>query len=243
VLLHKITPYRSLIAFVVLGLALLTSSCYYVRSSLTNAEAISTANLSLQYEFPEIGLKIKYPADWEKIEYGRAVKAYGEGLIANFFSSLDDKSNKFKEFVQLRIVNSTADNLHDTPTGNRYIGNTPIYQTVFDRPNLANKSNSLTTLKTWFPLSDKILVIEFSDAKSEFSKSLPLAVGILNSVQINSVGVSSTTDAADQSSGLLSNASSSEEKSAKANGNNTQTSTIIEGLLERGINISEAHAD
>jgi hypothetical protein len=206
------------------------------------AEATSITNLSLQYEFPEIGLKIKYPTDWEKIEYGRAVKAYGEGLIANFFSPLDVQSDKYRKFVQLRVENSTP-TIDETSGDNQYIGNTPIYQTVFDRPNLANKSDSLSTLKTSIPLNDKTLVIEFSDVKSEFSKSLPLAIGIINSVQINGVGVSSTTDAADQSSGLVSNASSSEDKPAAANGNNTQTSTIIERLLERGINISETHAN
>jgi hypothetical protein len=207
----------------------------------TIIQATSTINLSSQYEFPDIGLKINYPADWEKIEYGRAVKAYGEGLIANLFSPIENGPDKFREFVQLRIENSTPNNIAESQEEIAHIGENPVYQITFERSNLANKSDSLNTLKTWSPLNGKILVIEFSDTASEFSKSLPLALKIIDSVQINGVGMSSTLNATDQYNGSLSSGLSAEDKPVNINDTTSQTSSIIEKLMERGVNMSEIH--
>lgn len=57
------------------------------------------------------------------------------------------------------------------------------------------------------------------------------------------IGASPTADTPNQSSVLQSHGLPSQNNGTLATGNNTQTATIIERLLERGVNISEIHAD
>lgn len=170
-------------------------------SNIETANANGNMDLTSLYEFPEIGLKIKYPDNWEIVEYGKAVKAYGDGVIANLLSPLEDKSDKFREFVQLRIENLSSDNLGKVPS-NSYIGSNPIYEMVFDRPNLANRSDVLRTLSEWSPLNGKAFVVEFSAEKSRFANYLPLAYKVINSIEINGVGINSSSESANQSSQL-----------------------------------------
>lgn len=197
------------------------------------------SNLTLLYEFPDLGLKIKYPNGWEKIEYGRAVKAFGEGVIVNFLSPLEGKSDKFREFVQVRIENLSSGDLGKIQA-NSSIGDNPMYEMVFDHPNLANRSDIITTLSEWSPLNGKALVIEFSAEKSEFTTYLPLAHKIMDSIEINGAGISSTANQSKQpeSSILL---SQNELNAANLTTNNTQTSSIIKKLLERGIDLNETN--
>lgn len=202
----------------------------------------AASNLTLLYEFPDIGLKIKYPDNWEKVEYGRAVKAYGEGVIVNLFSPLEDKSDKFKEFVQIKIENLSSDSLGKIPANN-YIGASPMYQMVFDRMNLANKSDTLTTLSEWSPLNGKAFVIEFSAEKSKFTKYLPLAEEIIKSIEINGVGINSSGELANQSSQTESSALTSQDTATIGNSNNTQSSSLVEKLLKRGIDMNETNGN
>ncbi len=200
-----------------------------------------SSNLSSLYEFTDIGLKIKYPGNWEKVEYGKAVKAYGEGVIVNLFSPLEDKSDKFKEFVQIKIENLSSDRLGKIPTNNN-LGTSPMYQMVFDRANLANKSDTLTTLSEWSPLNGKAFVIEFSAQKAKFTKYLPIAEEIIKSIEINGVGINSSAQSANQSSQTESSDLPTQDTATTSNSNNTQSSTAIEKLLKRGIDMSETNA-
>ncbi len=199
------------------------------------------SNLTFLYEFTDIGLKIKYPGNWEKVEYGKAVKAYGEGVIVNIFSPLEDKSDKFKEFIQIKIENLTSDRLGKIPANNN-LGASPMYQMVFDRMNLANKSDTLTTLSEWSPLNGKAFVIEFSAQKSKFTKFLPIAEEIIKSIEINGVGINSSAQSANQSRQTESSDLRTQDTATMNNSNNTQTSTVIEKLLKRGIDMNATNA-
>ena len=79
----------------------------------------ATTNGTLLYEFPGIGLKIEYPSNWEKVEYGRAMKAFGEGVIANLLSPLDGSSDKFRDYVLLKVENLSSSGLKQS-TGKQF---------------------------------------------------------------------------------------------------------------------------
>lgn len=193
-------------------------------------------DLTSVYEFPDLGLKIKYPESWEIVEYGKAVRAYGDGVIVSLLSPLEDKSDKFREFVQLKIENLSSDNLGKRPA-NSTIGANPIYEMAFDRPNLANRSDILRTLSEWSPLNGKAFVVEFSAEKSEFAKYLTIAQKIINSIEINGAGINSSSESESQSS--QSQSSGFQDESNITTVNKTQTSSLVEKLLHRGINRSE----
>jgi hypothetical protein len=212
-------------------------------SGMTTTIGDATSNFTSIFEFPDIELKMKYPGNWEKVEYGRAVKAYGEGVIASLLSPLEDLSDKFRELVLIKVENSSSSNVKDMPSDNS-IGGNPTYQVVFDRPNLANKSDIIMTLKEWTPLNDKAFTIEFSAEKSKFKDYLPLVTQIIGSIELNGVGTSSvSTSQSDQpqTSGI----SSQDEDEARITSSDppTQTASVIEKLLQRDIDLNETKAD
>lgn len=216
-------------------------------ASTTNMSGIATinnaaSNLTLLYEYPEIKLKMKYPGNWEKVDYGRAVKSYGEGVIVNFLSPLEDSSDQFRDFVLIKVENLSSSNLNKLPANN-LIGGNPTYQVVSDRPNLANKSDIVTTLKEWTSLDDKAFAVEFSAEKRKFKDYLPLVTQIIRSIEMNGVDTSSvpTTNQSDQPQ--TSSISSQDEATITSSNTTTQSASVIEKLLQRDIDINETNAD
>jgi hypothetical protein len=216
-------------------------------STDTNASSVvptttideSTSNFTSIFEFPDIALKMKYPGNWEKVEYGRAVKAYGEGIIASLLSPLEASSDKFREVVLIKVENLSSPSVKDLPSDNS-IGGNPTYQVVFDRPNLANKSDIIMTLKEWTPLNDKAFAIEFSAEKSKFKDYLPLVTQIIGSIQLN--GVSTSSVSANESDQLQTSSIASqdgEEATITSGDTTTQTASVIEKLLQRDIDMNE----
>jgi hypothetical protein len=215
-------------------------------STATNASGMAAttisdaaSNLTSIFEFPDIDLKMKYPGNWEKVEYGRAVKAYGEGVIASLLSPLEDSSDKFRELVLIKIENLSSSNDKDVPSDNS-IGGNPTYQVVFDRPNLANKSDIIMSLKEWTPLNDKAFAIEFSAEKSKFKDYLPLVTQIIGSVELNGVSTSSvSTDEPDQLQTSDVASQDGDEATITSGDTTTQTASVIEKLLQRDIDMNE----
>jgi hypothetical protein len=202
----------------------------------------AASNFTSIFEYPDIELKMKYPGNWEKVEYGRAVKAYGEGVIATLLSPLEDLSDKFRELVLIKVENLSSSNVRDMPSDNS-IGGNPTYQVVFDRPNLANKSDIIMTLKEWTPLNDKAFTIEFSAEKNKFKDYLPLVTQIIGSIELNGVGTSSVSSQSDQlqTSGISSQGG--DESRITSNDSTTQTASVIEKLLRQDIDRNETKAD
>jgi hypothetical protein len=215
-------------------------------STATNASGMAAttisdaaSNLTSIFEFPDIDLKMKYPGNWEKVEYGRAVKAYGEGVIASLLSPLEDSSDKFRELVLIKVENLSSSNDKDVPSDNS-IGGNPTYQVVFDRPNLANKSDIIMSLKEWTPLNDKAFAIEFSAEKSKFKDYLALVTQIIGSVELNGVSTSSvSTDEPDQLQTADIASQDGEEATITSGDTPTQTASVIEKLLQRDIDMNE----
>jgi hypothetical protein len=210
-------------------------------NATTTSTGVSNSNVTLLYEYPDLGFKIKYPPSWEKVQYGRAVKAYGEGVIANLLSPLENSEDKFKDYVLIKIENLTSPQLGKTPANNS-IGGKPTYQVVFERPNLANKSDTIRIMKEWIPLNDKALVIELDAEKSRFAHYLPLAMEMINSIELNGVGSSPAVTSTNQSLPLQQQSNvttSSPEEATVSADNNTKTSSVIEKLLKRDIDKNE----
>ena len=218
-----------------------TNSTATNASGMAAATSISDAasNFTSIFEFPDIELKMKYPGNWEKVEYGRAVKAYGEGVIASLLSPLEDSSDKFRELLLIKVENLSSSNDKDLPSDNS-IGGNPTYQVVFDRPNLANKSDIIMTLKEWTPLNDKAFAIEFSAEKSKFKDYLPLVTQIIGSIELNGVSTSSvSTDEPDQLQTADIASQDGEEATITSGDTPTQTASVIEKLLQRDIDMNE----
>lgn len=215
-------------------------------STATNASGMAAttisdaaSNFTSIFEFPDMALKMKYPGNWEKVEYGRAVRAYGEGVIASLLSPLEDSSDKFRELVLIKVENLSSSNDKDVPSDNS-IGGNPTYQVVFDRPNLANKSDIIMSLKEWTPLNDKAFAIEFSAEKSKFEDYLALVTQIIGSIELNGVGTSSvSTDETDQLQTSDIASQNGDEATITSGDTTTQTASVIEKLLQRDIDMNE----
>jgi hypothetical protein len=212
----------------------------------TNATVTSTAasnsNVTLLYEYPDLGLKIKYPPGWEKVQYGRAIKAYGEGVIANLLSPLESTADKFRDYVILKIENLTSPDLGKTPANNS-IGGSPTYQVVIERPNLANKSDIVKIIREWTPLNGKAFVVELDAEKSRFAYYLPLAMEMINSIELSGLGSSPTVTSTNQSSLSQQQFTSniSPDQATVSTENNTKTSAIIGNLLKRDFDKNETN--
>jgi hypothetical protein len=203
----------------------------------------ANSNFTSIFEFPDIALKMKYPGNWEKIEYGRAVKAYGEGVIASLLSPLEDTSDKFREVVLIKVENQSSSNNNDSPSDNS-IGGNPTYQVVFDRPNLANRSDIIMTLKEWTPLNDKALAIEFSAEKNMFKDYLPLVYQIIGSIELNGVGTSTvSTEGPDQAQTSDVASQNGNEATITSGNETTQTASVLEKLLQRDIDMNETKSN
>ena len=226
-------------------------------STPTTQSGNATTNGTLLYEFPGIGLKIEYPSNWEKVEYGRAMKAFGEGVIANLLSPLDGSSDKFRDYVLLKVENLSSSGLSKVLANNSIAGGA-TYQRVFNHPNLANQSDIITTLQEWTSQNGKAFIVEFTAEKDKFADYLPLAKEIINSIEINGIGSTAATPSslANQSApSSLANQSAPWSPTAPDNGtiannetaktaNKTQVSSaIIDKLLKRDIDTNETNTD
>jgi len=214
-------------------------------TNATTGTATSISNVTLLYEYPDLGLKIKYPPSWEAVQYGRAIKAYGEGVIANLLSPLESSADKFRDYVILKIENLTSPELGKTPASNS-IGGAPTYQILIERPNLANKSDIVKIMREWAPLNGKAFVVELDAEKSRFAHYLPLAKEMINSIELNGVGSSPTVMSTNQSapsipSGQQSTSTTLPDQATKSTENNTKTSAIIGNLLKRDIDKNETN--
>jgi hypothetical protein len=226
-------------------------------STPTTQSGNATTNGTLLYEFPGIGLKIEYPSNWEKVEYGRAMKAFGEGVIANLLSPLDGSSDKFRDYVLLKVENLSSSGLSKVLANNSIAGGA-TYQRVFNHPNLANQSDIITTFQEWTSQNGKAFIEEFTAEKDKIAHYLPLANEIINSIEINGIGSSAATplSPANQSAPLSpANQSAPLSPATSDNGtisnnetamtaNKTQVSSaIIKKLLKRDIDTNETNAD
>jgi hypothetical protein len=217
-------------------------------STPTTESGIAATNGTLLYEFPGIGLKIEYPSNWEKVEYGRAMKAFGEGVIANLLSPLDGSSDKFRDYVLLKVENLSSSGLSKVLANNSIAGGA-TYQRVFDHPNLANQSDIITTLQEWTSQNGKAFIVEFTAEKDKFAHYLPLAKEIINSIEINGIGSSaatanSTANQSAPSSPSTSNNGTISNNETAMTANKTQVSSaIIEKLLKRDIDTNETNVD
>lgn len=214
-------------------------------NATTTSTAASNSNVTLLYEYPDLGLKIKYPPSWEKVQYGRAIKAYGEGVIANLLSPLESTADKFRDYVILKIENLTSPDLGKTPANNS-IGGNPTYQVVIERPNLANKSDIVKIMREWTPLNGKAFVVELDSEKSRFAHYLPLAMEMINSIELNGLGSTPTVTSANPSVASLpsqqqSTSTPSPDQAPVSTENNTKTSAIIGNLLKRDIDRNETN--
>lgn len=215
----------------------------------TNSGNAAT-NGTLLYEFPAIGLKIKYPSDWEKVEYGRAMKAFGEGVIANLLSPLDGSSDKFRDYVLLKVENLSSSGLSKVLANNSIAGGA-TYQRVFDHPNLANQSDIITTFQEWTSQNGKAFIVEFTAEKNKFAHYLPIAKEIINSIELNGIASTASTASIPATPASTANQSTPSSASTSDNGtisnnetamptNKTQVSSaIIEKLLKRDIDTNE----
>ena len=217
-------------------------------TSTPTTQSGNATNGTLLYEFPGIGLKIEYPSNWEKVEYGRAMKAFGEGVIANLLSPLDGSSDKFRDYVLLKVENLSSSGLSKVLANNSIAGGA-TYQRVFDHPNLANQSDILTTLQKWTSQDGKAFIVEFTAEKDRFAHYVPLANEIINSIEINGIGSSAATplSSANQSAPLSSvtsdNGTISNNETAMTPNKTQVSSAIIEKLLKRDIDTDETNAD
>jgi len=212
-------------------------------TNATTSMAASNSNVTLLYEYPDLGLKIKYPPSWEKVQYGRAIKAYGEGVIANLLSPLESSADKFRDYVILKIENLTSPDLGKTPANNS-IGDNPTYQVVIERPNLANKSDIVKIMREWTPLNGKAFVVELDTEKSRFAHYLPLAMEMINSIELNGLGSSPTvtsTNPSVSSQQQQSTSTISPDQATVSTENTTKTSAIIGNLLNRDIDKNETN--
>ena len=207
----------------------------------------ATTNGTLLYEFPGIGLKIEYPSNWEKVEYGRAMKAFGEGVIANLLSPLDGSSDKFRDYVLLKVENLSSSGLSKVLANNSIAGGA-TYQRVFDHPNLANQSDIITTLQEWTSQNGKAFIVEFTAEKDKFAHYLPLAKDVINSIEINGIGSTAATPSSTANQSASSSPTASDNGTISNNetamtANKTQVSSaIIEKLLKRDIDTNETNA-
>ncbi len=64
----------------------------------------------------------------------------------------------------------------------------------------------------------------------------------MKSIEINGVGINSSAQSANQSSQTGPSALPTQDTATTSNSNNTQSSTIIEKLLKRGIDMNETNA-
>ena len=217
-------------------------------TSTPTTQSGNATNGTLLYEFPGIGLKIEYPSNWEKVEYGRAMKAFGEGVIANLLSPLDGSSDKFRDYVLLKVENLSSSGLSKVLANNSIAGGA-TYQRVFDHPNLANQSDIITTLQEWTSQNGKAFIVEFTAERDRFAHYLPLANEIINSIEINGIGSSAATplSSANQSAPLSSvtsdNGTISNNETAMTPNKTQVSSAIIEKLLKRDIDTDETNAD
>ena len=214
-------------------------------TATTTSTAASNSNVTLLYEYPDLGLKIKYPPSWEAVQYGRAIKAYGEGVIANLLSPLESTADKFRDYVILKIENLTSPDLSRTPANNS-IGGNPTYQVVIERPNLANKSDIVKIVREWTPLNGKAFVVELDAEKSRYAHYFPLAMEMINSIELNGVGSSPTVTSTNQSTPSMSSqqqptSTLSPNQATISTENNTKTSAIIGNLLKRDIDKNETN--
>jgi hypothetical protein len=215
-------------------------------NATTTSTAASNSNVTLLYEYPDLGLKIKYPPSWEAVQYGRAIKAYGEGVIANLLSPLESPADKFRDYVILKIENLTSPDLGKTPANNS-IGGAPTYQVLIERPNLANKSDIVKIMREWTPLNGKAFVVELDAEKSRYAHYFPLAMEMINSIELNGVGSSPTVTSTNQSALSMpsgqqpSTSTISPDQATVSTENNTKTSAIIGNLLKRDIDKNETN--
>ena len=218
------------------------------KSTPTTQSGNATTNGTLLYEFPGIGLKIEYPSNWEKVEYGRAMKAFGEGVIANLLSPLDGSSDKFRDYVLLKVENLSSSGLSKVLANNSIAGGA-TYQRVFNHPNLANQSDIITTLQEWTSQNGKAFIVEFTAEKDKFADYLPLAKVIINSIEINGIGSTAATPSIPANQSVPSSPATSDNGTVANNetdmtANKTQVSSgIIEKLLKRDIDMNETNAD
>lgn len=134
---------------------------------------------------PQFGLTIQYPANWEKVIYGKAIRSGQEGPLVNFLSPLDSSLDKFRDYLLIRLINASDSNLkrHNM---NLTVSNVPLFVANYSQEDPANSNDVLKTIRFWTDSGNgKVLVFEFTAEGTSYSKYLPIVARIIGSLRMH----------------------------------------------------------
>jgi len=77
----------------------------------TTQSTLALGSNVLTYESSNDGFVVQYPANWQKVEFGKGIEEGTRNLIVNFLSPLETPSDTFREYLLVQTANMTSRHL------------------------------------------------------------------------------------------------------------------------------------
>lgn len=155
-------------------------------------QAAVLANNFIIYENPRYGITIRYPSNWEKIEYPRlALEVVGSDLVVNFLAPLVNVSDHWREHLTIQVLKPTqAKKL--IPEGritlNGRQGYIRVDNSTMKISNLDSNTEirlHLKTLEAWVPIANgDTYLLTYKAVVARYSNYLPTIQQMLFSFKI-----------------------------------------------------------
>lgn len=155
-------------------------------------QAAVLANNFIIYENPRYGITIRYPSNWEKIEYPRlALEVVGSDLVVNFLAPLVNASDHWREHLTIQVLKPTqAKKL--IPEGritlNGRQGYIRVDNSTMKISNLDSNTEirlHLKTLEAWVPIANgDTYLLTYKAVVARYSNYLPTIQQMLSSFKI-----------------------------------------------------------
>jgi hypothetical protein len=166
------------------------SSSPHLQSHRTNAAALE--NSFIIYENPRYGIIIRYPSNWEKIEYPRlALEVVGRDLVVNFLAPLVNASDHWREHLTIQVLKQTqAKKL--IPEGKITLDGRQGYMRTYDSTmEISNLDSNteirlhLKTLEAWVTIANgDTYLLTYKAVLARYSNYLPTIQKMLSSFKI-----------------------------------------------------------
>lgn len=159
-------------------------------------QAAVLVNKFIIYENPRYGITIRYPSNWEKIEYPRlALEVVGSDLVVNFLAPLVNASDHWREHLTIQVLKPTTIQAKKLiPEGritlNGRQGYIRVDNSTMKISNLDSNTEirlHLKTFEAWVPIANgDTYLLTYKAVVARYSNYLPTIQQMLSSFKIAS---------------------------------------------------------
>jgi hypothetical protein len=137
--------------------------------SMKSLTSTNNSNVYSSYKNRQYGFELSYPSKWQKTEFDEGIERNGRKIVANFLSSPEGGSDKFRAYIMIEVSDFQPNDLLSEYV-KQHIGD---YEKMYPGFKLVESLSSLSNIPSNRSISERDNV--FPESKIVFTYDDPIA--------------------------------------------------------------------